>query len=336
MGSTVVITGGAGYIGSHVNLCLLQRGFQTVVVDNLSTGHRAAVHGGVFVQGDIRDASLLDRVFSDYPVAAVMHFCARSLVGESVKNPLAYFDNNVGGTVCLIQSMLSRGVGRLVFSSTAAVYGEPDHVPIKEEASIAPTNPYGVSKAMVETILEQCSAAYPFSYIALRYFNAAGADPHGQTGEDHDPETHLVPTILKTLLGQQDFLNIYGTDYPTPDGTAIRDYIHVWDLAEAHALALESLLEGRVRGVFNLGNERGYSVREVVRTAESVVGKKVPVQIAERRHGDPTILVADSGKSRRVLGWRPRLSDLDTIVGTAWNWHSRHPFGFGRDNDPCV
>lgn len=329
-GETILVVGGAGYIGSHMVLDLLHAGHEVVVLDNLSRGHRDLLPGGTFVEGDLGDARLLDSIFSKYQIAAVMHFAAYSLVGESVSKPLNYYRNNVAKTVELLAAMGRHRVRKFIFSSTAAVYGEPRAMePLREDSPCFPTNPYGATKLAVERMLADNTAAGDFSYVSLRYFNAAGADPSGRLGERHEPETHLIPLVLQVATGQRQAIQIYGTDYPTQDGSCIRDYIHVRDLTQAHLLALDSLLKGGNSAVYNLGNNKGYSVREVVEMAREITKRLIPAVEAERRPGDPAFLVADSNKIRRELGWQPRYENLEAIIETAWNWHrqeaSRQP-----------
>ncbi len=318
---TILVVGGAGYIGSHMVKELLQAGYPVVVLDNLSRGHRELVPGGEFVQGDLGDAAVLDRVFSKYRIGAIMHFAAYSLVGESVEKPLDYYRNNVSCTVELLAAMQRHGVKRFIFSSTAAVYGEPAKVPITEDMPCQPTNPYGATKLTVERLLSECECAWGLRYVSLRYFNAAGADASGELGERHDPESHLIPLVLQVATGERKQIGIFGTDYPTPDGTCVRDYIHVSDLAAAHLLALKRLTDGGASAIYNLGNSRGHSVREVIETARRVTGHPIPETVAARRPGDPAVLVADSSRIRRELGWQPRYEDLSAIVETAWKWH---------------
>jgi UDP-glucose 4-epimerase len=323
-GETILVVGGAGYIGSHMVLDLHRAGYEVVVLDNLSRGHQDLLTGGLFVEGDLGDISLLDRVFSQHRIAAVMHFAAFSLVGESVSKPLDYYRNNVAKTVELLAAMGRHAVRCFIFSSTAAVYGEPRAMqPLREDDPCQPTNPYGATKLAVEKMLMNCANAYDFRYVSLRYFNAAGADSSGKIGERHDPETHLIPLVLKVATGERQSIQIYGTDYPTRDGTCIRDYIHVNDLTLAHLLALEYLLKRGESAVYNLGNNTGYSVQEVIETARRVTKHSVPATESGRRAGDPAFLVADSGKIRRELGWKPRYESLETIVETAWYWHRR-------------
>jgi len=326
----ILVTGGAGYIGSHTVLELVKRGNRVVVLDNLSTGPRAAVRGVALVKGDTSDTVLLKELFRKYKIEAVVHFAASSLVGESMRQPAGYYHNNVVKGLALLDAMAESGVSRLVFSSTAAVYGEPVEVPIPEEHPTVPTNPYGATKLALEGAMRWYGGAYGLRFVSLRYFNAAGADPSGEIGEDHEPETHLIPLVLKSVLGLIPHLEIYGTDYPTPDGSCVRDYIHVSDLAAAHVLALDALAAGSPSVVYNLGNGNGHSVLEVIKTAEEVVGKPIKVKYGPRRPGDPAALVAGSGKIMEELGWQPRFADLKTIIETAWRWHSGHPAGYGK------
>jgi UDP-glucose 4-epimerase len=321
----ILVVGGAGYIGAHMVKELLEAGFEVTTLDNLSTGHREAVLGGGFVQGDLSDQGLLDRLFSEKRVDAVMHFAACSLVGDSVTNPIDYYRNNFCGTLSLLDAMHRNGVGRFIFSSTAAVYGEPETVPIPETHTRIPTNPYGASKLAVERLLSDCGAAYGLKYTTLRYFNAAGADASARIGERHERETHLIPLVLQVALGQRPHIDIYGTDYSTPDGTCLRDYVHVTDLAAAHLLALSHLLDGGESNVFNLGNATGHSVREVIELSRKITGKPIPAREAARRPGDPAVLVADSDKIRRKLGWKPKYEDLENIIESAWRWHQDQP-----------
>jgi UDP-glucose 4-epimerase len=300
---------------------LANAGCEVVILDNLSTGNRRLVQGGEFIQGHLGDRELLERLFAGHVFDAVMHFAAFSQVGESMHQPLAYYRNNLAETVALLDAMVRHDVRRFIFSSTAAVYGEPVAIPIAEDHPCAPTNPYGNTKLAVERMLADCDAAHGVTYAALRYFNAAGADESGEIGELHDPETHLIPIVLQAADGLIDHIRLFGTDYPTTDGTCIRDYVHVNDLAQAHLLALGALLDGGNSAVYNLGSSHGYSVREVIAKAEGVTGKKIPVVEAPRRSGDPAILVASSDKIKRELGWAPGYDDLETIIRTAWNWH---------------
>jgi UDP-glucose 4-epimerase len=317
---TILVIGGAGYIGSHMVKQLLEANYKVVILDNLSTGRRRLVTGGDLVVGELGDGSLLDRIFQNHPIAAVMHFAAFSLVGESVQSPLKYYQNNIAETISLIEAMIRNKVMRFIFSSTAAVYGEPEEIPIREEHPCQPTNPYGVSKRCVERILSDCDTAYGLKSICLRYFNASGADASGSIGEMHEPESHLIPLVLKSALTQEP-IKVFGTDYPTPDGTCLRDYIHVTDLANAHMLALNALLDGAASAVYNLGNSVGYSVRQVVELACRITGKNIPVKETGRRPGDPAVLVANADRIKQSLGWRPKYEALETIIETAWNWH---------------
>ncbi len=322
----VLVTGGAGYIGSHVVKALGEKGHEVLVVDNLSKGHKEAVLYGKLVVADLEDKSTLDVIFREFKPDAVMHFAAFIEVGESVREPLKYYRNNTVSTINLLEVMLKNDVSRFIFSSTAAVYGNPEKIPIPETELLKPINPYGQSKAFVERILQDFYSSYGLRYVSLRYFNAAGAEPEGRIGESHNPETHLIPLVLKTAKGERKSIKIFGTDYPTPDGTAIRDYIHVLDLADAHILALEYLLEGKESSVFNLGYGLGYSVKEVIETAKKVTGIDFLVEEAERRPGDPPVLVADNAKIKKVLKWEPKYDDLEFIIKTAWNWELNRRF----------
>lgn len=319
----VLVVGGAGYIGSHVNKLLNKKGYKTIVFDNLIYGHREFVKWGDFVLGDLADINQIRLCFEKYNVDAVMHFSAFAYVGESVKLPSKYYINNVANTLNLLQVMLEYGVKNFIFSSTCATYGIPEKIPIPEDHPQMPINPYGWSKLMVEQILRDYEKAYGLKYIIFRYFNAAGADPEGEIGEIHIPETHLIPLTLKVALGVEDHLKIFGTDYPTPDGTAIRDYIHVNDISEAHILGLEYLVNYGKSDVFNLGNERGFSVREVVKKVEEITGRKVKAIEWERREGDPPVLIGSSDKAKKILGWKPEYSDIETIIQTAWEWEKK-------------
>jgi len=316
----VLVTGGAGYIGSHTAKALTQAGFEPVVLDDFSMGHRWAVQWGPVVEGDLADAKLIREVITAYNVRAVIHFAASAYVGESMTTPRKYFRNNVTNALGLLESMVDTGVRRIVFSSSCATYGIPNEVPIPEDHLQNPINPYGESKRMVERFLYWYGKAYGLGWMSLRYFNAAGADPEGELGEEHHPETHLIPVSIQAALGERPFVEVYGTDYPTPDGTAIRDYIHVTDLAAAHVLALRHLLEDGESTALNLGTGRGHSVREVIATVERVSGRAVPVREAARRPGDPPVLVAGAARASQLLGWSPRHSSLDEIVQTAWRW----------------
>lgn len=317
----VLVCGGAGYIGSHMAKWLATRGIEVTVLDNLSTGHREAVKWGTLVEADLLVPASLEPVFAATRFDAVMHFCARSLVGESMANPYAYYANNVTGTLNLLEAMRRHGVDRLVFSSTAAVFGQPVSSCIGEDHPTRPINPYGASKLMVERILADAAAAYGLRSVALRYFNAAGASVDGDIGESHDPETHLIPNVLRAALGTGPALKLFGDDYPTLDGSCVRDYVHVDDLAQAHQLALDYLDAHPGAHVFNLGNGTGFSVREVIAAAQRVTGRTIPCAVAPRRAGDPATLVASSDKARRELGWEPVHTTLDTIIDSAWRWH---------------
>lgn len=326
---TILVAGGAGYIGSHMVALLIEKGYDVVVVDNLCTGHWQAVKGGAKLRvGDVKDGAFLDRVFSEFAIDGVINFAAFSLVGESVTNPLKYYDNNVGGAVSMITAMKNHGVDKIVFSSTAATYGEPEKQPIEESDRTDPTNPYGASKLAIEGLLKWSDAAYGIKYAALRYFNAAGSNTGVGIGEDHSPETHLIPIVLQCALGKRDHVGIYGDDYPTADGTCVRDYIHVRDLVSAHLLALEYLDKGGQSGAFNLGSGDGFSVKEIVETARKVTGKAIPAVIEPRRAGDPSTLIASNHKAREVLGWQPERG-LEEIIADAWVWHQSHPEGYG-------
>lgn len=325
----ILVVGGAGYIGSHMCKRLAGGGYRPVVLDNLDRGHRAAVQWGPLITGAMDDDDLLDRVFSRHRFAAVMHFAAFAYVGESVQDPALYYRNNLAAPLALLDAMRRHGVGRFIFSSTCAIYGEPRQLPIPEDHPQAPINPYGWTKKLVEQVLADYGRAYGLESVCLRYFNAAGADPDAEIGEDHDPETHLIPLVLQAALGRRPSVAIFGDDYDTEDGTCVRDYIHVCDLAEAHLLALQGLLAGKGGGAFNLGNGRGYSVRQVIETARRVSGRDIVAKIAPRRDGDPARLVGSSEKFISRFGWRPRFADLETIIETAWRWHRAHPDGFG-------
>ncbi len=324
----ILVTGGAGYIGSHCVAALLNRGDDVVVADNLVKGHRAALRGGRFYQGDVSDRAFLERVFSTEDIEAVIHFAAFSLVGESMTVPEVYFRNNVAGGLTLMEVMADHKVPYLIFSSTAATYGEPVYTPVDEAHPQAPTNPYGESKLLVERMLRWCDAAHGLKYCALRYFNVAGAHESGDLGEDHRPETHLIPLVLAVAQEKRDSLSLFGTDYPTPDGTCIRDYIHVSDLVDAHVLALDYLRAGNPSAAFNLGNGKGFSNREIIEAARRVTGAPIPVREEGRRPGDPAVLVASSQKAMEVLGWKPRYTNPDDIIASAWRWHTGHPEGY--------
>lgn len=326
---SILVCGGAGYVGSHCLEALKAAGYDCVVVDDLSRGHRAAVGESPLYVGNIADDALMDRVFREHHIEVVLHFAAASQVGESMKEPLLYYENNLCATVALLRSMRRHEVGRIVFSSSAAVYGEPDTVPIPEESPKAPTNTYGETKLAMERLMHWCHVAYGLEYVSLRYFNAAGASPSGIIGEDHTPETHLIPLVLQAAQGRREKVSIFGGDYPTPDGTCIRDYIHTSDLASAHLLAARRLLAGEGSGIFNLGSEHGLSVRQIIDAARKVTGRDFPVEVAPRRAGDPAVLIASNRKAREELGWVPAHSDAESILASAWAWHSSHPDGFG-------
>jgi UDP-glucose 4-epimerase len=320
----VLVVGGAGYIGSHMVKRLRRAGYTPVVLDNLSQGRRGAVGSAQLIVGELGDPSVLDVVFQAWPIAAVMHFASFIQVGESVARPAAYYENNVSNTVALLQAMVRHKVPRFIFSSTAAIFGDPQYVPIDERHPKAPINPYGQSKLMVEQILGDFEAAYGLRSCCLRYFNAAGADPEGELGECHEPETHLIPLVLQAASGRLPAITVYGRDYDTPDGTCVRDYIHVQDLCDAHLLALERLLAGGASSRFNLGNGAGYSINEVIEAARRVTGRPIAVLDGPRRAGDPARLVADPALARAELGWAPKLAALDAIIGDAWSWELKH------------
>ena len=327
---SVLVCGGAGYIGSHTVSELLDRGEDVVVADNLQKGHKKAVLGGKLMIGDLRDSDFLDKVFSENTIDSVIQFAADSLVGESVEDPLKYYNNNVVSTLSLLSKMKQYGVDKIVFSSTAATYGEPQNIPIMETDPTIPTNPYGQTKLAVEKALKWCYEAYDIKYTALRYFNAAGAHISGKIGEDHNPETHLIPIILQAALGQRDSITIFGDDYNTEDGTCVRDYIHVTDLADAHILALDKMRADGKSNIYNLGNGNGFSVKEVVDITRKVTGVDIKAELGERRPGDPAILVASSEKAKKELNWKPKYNDLGTIIETACKWHKENPNGFSE------
>ena len=324
----ILVVGGAGYIGSYMCKYLAKNGYQPIVVDNLIYGHREAVRWGPFFEGSMADWNLLNRIFSGHEIAAVMHFAAFCYVGESITEPAKYYHNNVAATIGLLEMMVEKNISNFIFSSSCATYGEPVEIPITEQHPQNPINPYGRSKLMVEQVLRDFRNAYDLKYVSLRYFNAAGADPDGELGEDHMPETHLIPLVLQTALGQREVINIFGDDYPTRDGTCIRDYIHIDDLAQAHLLALERLINHGTGGEFNLGNGDGYTVKEVVEIAEKVTEKAIDTKITGRRIGDPAVLIGSSEKVVKELGWRPQFADLKVIIQTAWKWHKNHPKGY--------
>lgn len=326
---SIAVLGGAGYIGSHTVQALVKKGEKVVVIDNLLTGHRKAVHEeALFYKGDIRDKAFLKNVFEKEEITAVVHFAASSLVGESVSNPLKYFNNNVYGTQIVLEVMAELDVKNIVFSSTAATYGEPEQIPILETTVTNPKNPYGESKLMMEKMMKWSDEAHGIRFVALRYFNVAGASLDSSIGEDHQPETHLVPIILETALNKRNQVAVFGDDYETPDGTCIRDYVHVVDLSEAHVLALSYLQKGEKSDVFNLGSSNGFSVKEMIEAARIVTGREIPAVIAKRRAGDPGILVASSEKAQAILGWQPLYTNVKTILETAWKWHQSHPNGY--------
>ncbi|WP_456370677.1 UDP-glucose 4-epimerase GalE [Thermodesulfatator atlanticus] len=326
MAKKILVTGGAGYIGSHVVKLLDEKGFEPVIVDNLSAGHRDAVLAGDLFVEDLRDKEIIDKLFDAEEPLAVMHFAAYIVVPESVSDPLKYYENNLSATINLLQIAAKHKVSAFIFSSSAAVYGIPQEVPIPEDHPVLPINPYGQSKAVVEQMLSDCAKAYGLPYVSLRYFNAAGADPSGMIGEAHDPETHLIPLLLQTALGKRLKFFLYGTDYDTPDGTCIRDFIHVNDLAQVHLLALEHLLNGGKSLVLNCGYGHGYSVKEVLEETERVTGQKIPYEVQDRRPGDPPVLVARTDKAREILGFKPEFDDLSLIIETAWHWEKNRRY----------
>jgi UDP-glucose 4-epimerase len=326
---SILVLGGAGYIGSHAVYQLIEQNFNVVVIDNLQTGHEKAIHPkAAFYKGDIRDKSFLREVFEQEHIDGVMHFAANSLVGESVKIPLKYYDNNLYGTQILLEVMNEIGVNHIVFSSTAATYGEPTQVPITEDMPTCPTSPYGETKLAMEKMMKWCSEAYGMRYVSLRYFNVAGAREDGAIGEDHSPETHLIPVVLEVPLGKRESITIFGEDYDTPDGTCIRDYIHVEDLIEAHILSLRYLQNGGKSDIFNLGNNQGFSVKEIINAVREVTGHAIPEKIGTRRAGDPSKLVASSSKAQEILGWYPKRTSVYKIIEEAWNWHKHNPNGY--------
>lgn len=325
----ILVTGGAGYIGSHGVYELLNLGYDVVVVDNMETGYKQAVHKEAkFYQGDIRDRAFLKKVFEAENIEGVIHFAANSLVGESMVNPLKYFDNNVHGTQVLLEVMVENHVKHIVFSSTAATYGEPQYVPIDELHPTKPINPYGEAKLMMEKLIDWTSKAFDLTYVSLRYFNVAGAHSSGKIGESHSPETHLIPIILQVPNHKREKLSIYGEDYETKDGTCIRDYIHIEDLIDAHIKALEYLLSGQKSEIFNLGSGEGFSIYEMLKAAESVTGQVIPYEVVERRPGDPAVLVASSSKAKDILNWTPKYNSVSSIIESAWRFHQNYPEGF--------
>lgn len=328
----IFVLGGAGYIGSHTVYELIDAGREVVIADNLETGYREAVHpAAAFYEGDIRDRAFIDSVFEKESIDGVIHFAANSLVGESMTNPLKYYDNNLCGTKVLLESMVAHHIDKIVFSSTAATYGEPERVPILETDHTDPTNCYGETKLSMEKMFKWTSQAHGLRFVSLRYFNACGAHVSGKIGEAHNPETHLIPLILQVPNGQREYISIFGDDYDTKDGTCIRDYIHVTDLAQAHILAMDYLLEGGENNIFNLGNGVGFTVKQVIDAARAVTGHSIPAKTAPRRAGDPAQLIASSDKAKNILGWKPVHADLKHIIETAWNWHKKHPQGFTEE-----
>lgn len=326
---TILVLGGAGYIGSHTVYELIDNGYDVVIADNLETGYKAAVHPKArFYQGDIRSREFIDSVFDQEKIDGVIHFAANSLVGESMTKPLKYYDNNMCGTKVLLESMVAHDIKYIVFSSTAATYGEPERIPIMEEDRTCPTNCYGETKLSMEKMFKWTSLAHGMKFVSLRYFNACGAHKSGEIGEAHNPESHLIPLILQVPNGKRPEISIFGDDYDTKDGTCIRDYIHVTDLAQAHILAMEYLIKGGDNAIFNLGNGVGFTVNEVIETARRVTGHPIPAKVCPRRAGDPAQLIASSQKARDILGWKPQYDDLETIISSAWNWHKNHPNGF--------
>lgn len=326
---TILVLGGAGYIGSHTVYELIDNGEDVVIIDNLLTGHKEAIHTKArFYKGDIRDREFLDDVLKKEKIDAVIHFAACSLVGESMEKPLKYYDNNLCGTKILLDSMVANGIDKIVFSSTAATYGEPEKVPILETDRTEPTNTYGETKLSMEKMFKWVGKAHGLRYVSLRYFNACGAHISGQIGEDHNPESHLIPLILQVPNGKREYISIFGDDYDTKDGTCVRDYIHVTDLAQAHILAVKYLQSGNESNIFNLGNGVGFTVKEVIDTARKVTSHPIPAKITPRRAGDPAQLIASSEKAKEILGWTPEHNSLEEIISTAWNWHKNHPNGF--------
>ncbi|WP_054860376.1 UDP-glucose 4-epimerase GalE [Gracilibacillus sp. JCM 18860] len=328
----ILVLGGAGYIGSHATYQLIDKGHQVVVIDNLETGHAGAVHPDAsFYNGDIRDIEFLREVFSHEKIDGVLHFAANSLVGESMEKPLKYFDNNVYGTQVLLQAMTEFQIKNIVFSSTAATYGEPEQVPITENMPTLPTSTYGETKLTMEKMMKWAEVAHDIRYVSLRYFNVAGARSTGEIGEDHRPETHLIPIVLQVALGQREYISIFGEDYDTHDGSCVRDYIHVEDLIDAHILALNYLQDGGESNIFNLGSSQGFSVKEIIKTAREITGHEIPAKVAERRAGDPSTLIAGSEKAKQILGWSPSRTDIKRIITDAWNWHQANPQGYKEE-----
>lgn len=333
---SILVTGGAGYIASHTVKALQRQKRDVVVYDNLVKGHQQAITDVPLIVGDIHEEDKMARVIEEYGVDSVIHFAAYSLVGESMIGPAKYYKNNVCGTMSLLNTLIKKDVKKIVFSSTAAVYGEPKEIPITEESPKNPTNVYGRTKLVIENMLSDYDRAYGLRFAALRYFNACGADESGALGEDHNPETHLIPLVLAAALGQREHIEIFGTDYSTPDGTCIRDYIHVCDLAQAHILALDALQKGAASEVYNLGNGNGFSVREVIKTVEMVTKKKIAVVESGRRDGDPAVLIASSDKIKKQLGWLPKYTKIEDIIASAWYWHSRFPQGYGHEDSEGI
>ncbi|KQB78932.1 UDP-glucose 4-epimerase [Clostridium butyricum] len=324
-----IVLGGAGYIGSHAVNKLIENNYDVIVVDNLQSGHEEAINSKAkFYKGDIRDKNFLSNVFKKENIDGVFHFAANSIVGESMKEPLMYFNNNVYGMQILLEVMNEHNVNKIVFSSTAATYGEPKQVPITEDMETCPTNTYGETKLVMEKMMKWCDKAYGMKYVALRYFNVAGAEDDGSIGEDHNPETHLIPIVLQTALGKRDHITIFGDDYDTEDGTCVRDYVHVVDLVEAHILAMKYLIHGGESNTFNLGSSQGFSVKEIVETARKVTDKNIKAIIGERRAGDPSKLIASSDKARKILGWNPIRTNIENIIQDAWLWHDTHKNGY--------
>ena len=325
----ILVLGGAGYIGSHTVYELVDAGYEVIVVDNLLTGFKEAVHPQAkFYEGDIRDKKFLDNILAKEKIDGVIHFAASSQVGESMKNPLKYYNKNLCGTEVLLESMVEHGIDKIVFSSTAATYGEPESLPILETARTLPTNCYGETKLSMEKMFKWTSKAYNLRYVSLRYFNACGAHPNGKIGEAHNPETHLIPLVLQVPNGKREYISVFGNDYDTKDGTCVRDYIHVIEVAHAHFLAIDFLSKGGESNIFNLGNGVGFTVKEVIEMARKVTNHTIPIREEERRAGDPSVLIASSENARKVLGWKPQYADLETIISTAWKWHVNHPDGY--------
>ena len=319
----ILVTGGAGYIGSHCCKELSKKGFQPVTIDNLVYGHEDFVKWGEFFKGDVGDPAPLKKCLDQHKIDAVMHFAAYAYVGESVEDPVKYYENNLRNTIQLLHAVLDHKIKYFVFSSTCATYGHPQKIPIDEDHPQNPINPYGKTKRMIEEIMQDYQNAYGLKYISLRYFNAAGADPDAEVGEDHDPETHLIPLVLDAAIGKRKDIKVFGTDHETPDGTCIRDYIHVTDLAQAHILALQQLMDGADSNAYNLGNGQGFSVLEIIERARKITGKNITVENSDRRPGDPPVLIASNEKAVKELGWKPQYADIDDIIGTAWKWHQK-------------